>query len=100
MSDEKSGNDSAFPQVTSDYDLVYGHNANDGTKVVCEVSSTGGLSKRELFAAMAMQGHLSNPEVFKEDWQNATMVNWAVSMADALLAELDKKATPAPKGRG
>ena len=55
-----------------------------------EYSTTGhaGLTKRELFAAMAMQGMLSNP-----DWPEKNTVDYprnAVRLADALLAELAK----------
>lgn len=52
-----------------------------------------GLSKRELFAAMAMQGMLSNDEGFDGDthdeWQ-AECAIMAVGYTDALLAELAK----------
>lgn len=50
-----------------------------------------GLTKRELFAAMAMQGLLSSPiEIFDKtfDAAAATLANLAVSHADALLAAL------------
>lgn len=49
----------------------------------------GGLTKRELFAAMAMQGLLTNPE-FSASLREA---NWAVKAADALIAELTKEQT-------
>lgn len=50
-----------------------------------------GLSKRELFAAMAMQGFAANhilctPEVADSD----TVAAWGVQFADALIAALDK----------
>jgi hypothetical protein len=52
-----------------------------------------GLSKRELFAAMAMQGYLSgrpaNPQSLMEP---AIVAVGCVAYADALLAELTKKA--------
>jgi hypothetical protein len=59
----------------------------------------GGLSKREWFAAMALQGLLSNPDVKPKyeaneiDLQrvsevNASYATVAVSLADALLKEL------------
>lgn len=53
--------------------------------------SASGLTKRELFAAMAMQGILANPDpterTFEED------AGCAVVCADALLDALAKEAT-------
>ena len=52
-----------------------------------------GLTKRELFAAMAMQGQLasSNSRASQEAWNNSAMcAEWAVEQADALLKALDK----------
>lgn len=46
-----------------------------------------GLSKRELFAAMAMQGMLACPD---SSGSFAEIANWSVRYADALLAELAK----------
>lgn len=48
-----------------------------------------GLTKRELFAAMAMQGLLSS---FDKDgtWTGLDCEKEAVKMADALLKELEK----------
>ena len=49
---------------------------------------TGGLTKREHFAGLAMQGILAK---YGPDNQNdATTARDAISHADALLAELDK----------
>lgn len=48
----------------------------------------GGLSRRELFAAMAMQGFCSNPN---RDENYETDAASAIKQADALIAELDKK---------
>lgn len=58
----------------------------------------GGLSKREYFAAMAMQGMLANPEINKRARKNGVYspreyARWAVDSADALLAELEKEPT-------
>jgi hypothetical protein len=55
-----------------------------------------GLTKREYFAALAMQG--TNTEAYANTFGNKWAENVAkdsVQMADALLAELDK-----PKGGG
>jgi hypothetical protein len=48
-------NDPAFPTI----DSINIHQQSDSAG---EVYSSGGLTKRELFAAMAMQGLLSNNE--------------------------------------
>lgn len=55
----------------------------------------GGPTKREYFAAMAMQGLLSHPDVMARAFVNdGTTVEYeAVRQADALIAEL-KKDTP------
>jgi hypothetical protein len=50
-----------------------------------EFFTVGGLTKRELIAAMAMQGLLADPNVrLKPD----TMSKWAVDQADALIERL------------
>ena len=53
------------------------------------VTAIGGLSKREYFAAMAMQGLLANPNYGAPDPTTDAFV--AVREADALLAELGKE---------
>ncbi|KKJ32115.1 hypothetical protein T637_09675 [Enterobacter hormaechei subsp. hoffmannii] len=47
-----------------------------------EVITNGGMSLRDYFAAMAMQGKLSNPEWMASDARTATE---AYEMADAML---------------
>ena len=84
MSDKIKGGGPAFPQ---------GH--LDGPHV-----DPSGLSKRELFAGMAMQGLatsqemlLSNQELlayFGTDGIDKLQANKAVRLADALIAELEK----------
>lgn len=54
------------------------------------VIAAGGLTKRELFAAMAMQGFCSNSVMTETG--HADMARMAVEQADALLAELAKEA--------
>ena len=64
-----------------------------------EWSFTGGLTKRELFAAMAMQGLLANPQlVIKHDYECSigegdcpfdTLTETARIYADNLIEELD-----------
>jgi hypothetical protein len=61
------GNANAFPQAKEDLN----------------VDSEYRLTKREYFAAMAMQGLLSNPNTIFE-------TQYAVIIADALIAELNK----------
>ena len=48
----------------------------------------GGLTKRELFAAMAMVGYLSNSNV--PDMSKASNARLCIEQADALLKELNK----------
>ena len=55
-----------------------------------------GLTKREYFAAMMLQGYSANPHENFTDAHYGSLARWAVEQADALLAELEK-----PKeGRG
>ena len=66
-------------------------NPNDTTNVVFNNMGSirqGGLTKREYFAAMAMQGILSNASGIKEPGH---WTNWAVKYADDLIAELNKE---------
>lgn len=96
-------NEPAFPTVESDW--------SETNDCLNAVYSRGGLTKRELFAAMAMQGLLSAVysskdmlnEFTKREYSNSTarVSGWvtgceavsrnAVSYADALIAELEKK---------
>lgn len=58
----------------------------------------GGLTKRELFAAMAMQGMLSNPAICDMTSGEASQVAlWANQCADALLTELAKESAQGGK---
>lgn len=52
-----------------------------------------GLSKREYFAGLAMQGLLAYPrgQEGETPWSQ-TVAMWAIEAADALLAELEKTA--------
>jgi hypothetical protein len=60
----------------------------------------GGLTKRELFAAMAMQGMLGQPDDVDDEWPEGVATfeeilhhqsNVAVQYADALIKELAKE---------
>jgi len=53
--------------------------------------SEPGLTRRELFAALVMQGFMANKE--RPQYFNAPDdAEWCTRMADALIAELDKGA--------
>lgn len=69
-----------FPQ----HDEVFSH-PNGGKTVVHNNHPIGGLTKRELFAAMAMQGLLANAgtEAFA-----LSLGKFSADYADALIAEL------------
>lgn len=79
-----NANTSAFPLVETD------HNKGDHAPDWFSVHSVpgSGLTKRELFAAMAMQGMLANPE--GGDRHQDLIADYAASFADSLLARLSK----------
>ncbi len=52
----------------------------------------GGLSKREYFAGLAMQGLISSSDEMTTRWDQILVAQCAVQHADALLAELEKSA--------
>lgn len=55
-------------------------------------STQSNLTKRELFAAMAMQGIIANSEMFRQAGSSPpNIAEHAVRCADALLAELAKE---------
>ena len=69
-------------------------NANDPINPVV-AENYGGLTKRELFAVMAMRaiipGNRVNPVPFDEVLEQPRIVaEWAILYADALIAELNK----------
>lgn len=58
------------------------------------ITTDKGITKRELFAAMAMQGLLSNPNKLTDHWKTWNADNYAedaVLLADVLLEALSKK---------
>lgn len=63
---------------------------DDLGRYVEETLPAGGLSKRELLAAMAMQGLLPIANKNESDW-GQTVVEGAVMLADGLLQELKRK---------
>ncbi len=87
-------NEPAFPTVKSESDPAYDNGTLDGRRVSA-VWSEGGLTKRELFAVMALQGLASNGDAMQAMAKKG-ILEWdivadAVRMADSLLAELEKK---------
>jgi len=92
MSD--NGNKSAFATTTSvtveiDYQAVQnmpqGSSINDIPKKQV-IRTTGGLTKREYFAGLAMQGYIAA----QADGNLEERAQWAVEHADALLLALEK----------
>lgn len=85
-----NANQPAFPEIkTTDRSEIYGkYNPN--------VHSTGGLTKREYFAAMAMHGMLANSEIIKimtdakihPDRQAEFLSVAAIEQGDELLKQL------------
>jgi hypothetical protein len=69
------GNDNAFPSSPEKYEPEFG------------------LTKRELIAAMAMQGLLATPGEYEHA---KTIAQWAVDQADALIERLN--ADPVAEG--
>ena len=78
-------NDLAYPKVVSSPARDRNHGPYTDTR------STGGLTKRELFAAMAMQGLLANPDQAMVAMDEDHVAFSAMQHADALIAELNKE---------
>jgi hypothetical protein len=76
------GNESAFPRGMMEVD-------NGGDRLETLVADPG-LTKRELFAGMAMQAILSNPAYYEQKNKGPITAVLAVVSADALVAELAK----------
>jgi hypothetical protein len=85
--------DSAFPEVFTD--VKYAKNSQGDNVPICEVYSSGGISKQEYFAAMALQGLLANPFLLKmyfDDLPPSKSISaLALQHADTLIAELNKR---------
>lgn len=71
-----NANKPAFPFIVQDISKCQAHD--------------GGLTKRELFAAMAMQGMLASESDHFNYGHIAKLAEAAVLRADALLAELER----------
>lgn len=59
--------------------------------IVDDVRMSFGLTKREHFAAMAMQGIASNMYTGGTGYDYSQQAGWAVEMADALIEALNKE---------
>ena len=72
----------------SDYAFTSGFKDPNGAGFTFD----GGLTKREYFAAMALQGILANQDFYGISVQgNLQVASWkAIDVADALIAELNK----------
>lgn len=78
----KIGNDPAFPT-----EWISRNSYGD----IRERTTVPGLTKRELFAAMAMQGLLSNWEALaRMGFKSSEVEKFAIDRADALLKGLSK----------
>lgn len=77
MEQIKEGKENAFPNI--ELDTYSGKPCNQHF----------GLTKRELFAAMAMQGILANPE--RIGGKDQELTQYSVMLADALINELNKE---------
>ena len=79
------GNEPAYP-----VEVAAGDNGWREHQTGPSTFMTAGLTKRELFAAMAMQGHCANQEM--SGLIARSIATMSVEQADALLAELAKEA--------
>ena len=76
----------AMPCIEKIHPDVIAQAKASGGRIVHEITYAG-LSKREHFAAMAMQGYCSNPSLLSEG--DETLALYSLSAADALLKALD-----------
>jgi hypothetical protein len=79
-----NANEPAFPQVTTTPAYT------SDRELYADTSSTGGLTKREYFAGLAMQGLLADSTCDLESAE--AFARMSVAMAGALLAELERTA--------
>lgn len=88
-------NDPCFPERITIYD-----NPQSGRSPLPPYTKTvSGLTKREYFAAMAMQGFVAGIHAFPDQkvlvhWKGDDMAIYCLKLADALLAELSKPVNP------
>lgn len=72
--------------MTNPEDLI--HSFSDGPM---DSSNYNGLTKREYFAGLALQGLLSDTGLSGEDWKATDFPREAVAFADLLIDHLNKK---------
>lgn len=94
----------AFPEVKSEQDrfAIYDSSDYNYTHVVAKVWSEGGLTKREYFAGLAMQGLAATRlvDIYNRQLQSGQaelLATLAVQQADALIEELNKTKTEGTK---
>ena len=68
---------------------AFAHSATVISKAGARMRVIGGLTKREYFAAKAMQGAMVGADIDSLSVEGAAFV--AVKLADALIAELEKE---------
>lgn len=79
-------NDPAQPEIISK--TIYAKTSEGPSAPLIEISSAGGLTKLEHFAALAMQGMLANSHDFAEK-NAAKLAEWSVTYAKHLIAALN-----------
>jgi len=82
----KNVDEPAFPKPALEHDSDFGDGASG---LYLDYKGNSGLTKREYFAARAMQGILSNTHL-GNILNNQKISESALGLADALLAELEK----------
>lgn len=81
-------NEPAFPQIETEQEGVYMRDEQENPYwILKDVRTVGGLTKREYFAAIALQGVLAGDMNIPDRADTARI---AREFADALLAELEK----------
>jgi len=68
--------------------MDYETNENQSAFPSTRDTQTWGLTKRELFAAMALQGMLANPNI---NWEISDLARDAVESADLLIKRLNSE---------
>ena len=80
-----NGSDAAQPQITTEPTSTF---SRFGEHHYGDVTSSGGLTKREYFAAMALSGMVANYDRL-QDGDNSVAVD-AVRLADRLIEALNQ----------
>lgn len=90
MAERNRGLERLYPSKILDRELYTAirKQGKDSLEATNLASNHSGVSKREHFAALAMQGLLANPNIHAWGESEATMATQAVRCADALLDAL------------